>query len=348
MREASQSDGRIRFLVQYYGAGRTGRWAGRGAQIQNYPRPTVKQIGVAIKHVKDGAGADTLSFMFGPTLEVVSTALRGCFIASPGKKLVVCDFSQIEARVVCWLAGQQDILDVFASGQDVYVFTAARIGSKDRQLGKVAVLGLGYGMGADKFVEAALVYGIVLTPYKAQEVVYAWRGANGFIVRFWHNCDRAARRVISSPGVKVNAGRVQFSMGQGDLAGCMLIRLPSGRQLVYRNARLVVHDGRESITYDGVNQYTRKWEAVRTYGGKLVENITQAVARDLMADAPSPASEKQLKELHILHDEAVGEAPEADAKAKFDAMRAIMANPPAWADGLPLGGEGFIADRYGK
>lgn len=348
MFNSSQSDGRIRYLVQYYGANRTGRWAGRGAQIQNYPRPTVKLIDVAIKHIRDGVDPETLAFMFGPALEVVSTALRGCFVATPGKKLVVCDFSQIEARVVCWLAGQQDILDVFASGEDVYVFTAARIGSDNRQLGKVAVLGLGYGMGPDKFIEAALIYGIVLDPLEAEKVVRAWRAANAKIVSFWYNCDRAARRVIDAPSVKVRVGPCLFSMGTGLLDGAMLITLPSGRQLVYRNARIEIHGGRDSITFDGLDQYTRKWGPIRTYGGKLVENITQAVARDLMAEAMLEMEAKGLDLLATIHDEAVGETDEALAPAAYRAMKQIMSTPPAWAAGLPLGGDGFISERYGK
>lgn len=350
MRRWAGQDKRIRNMVQYYGALRTGRWAGRGPQVQNFPRPIVKHVNVAIAQIADGCDVDTITFMFGRALDVVSSGLRGCLVAGKDKRLAVCDFSQIEARVVCWLAGQWDILAVFKSGQDVYVYTAGKIGSTDRQLGKVAVLGLGFGMGGAKFVDAALTYGIVLWENRAIEIVIQWREANPAIVRFWWDCDSAARTVIQNPNgvVEVGPQKIMFSMGTGLLDGCMLITLPSGRQLVYRNARLEAQDGKLAITYDGLDQYTRKWGPIRTYGGKLVENITQAVARDLMAGSMLEIEAAGIPLVSTIHDELIAEPKRLEAPIAYSTMKSIMSTPPAWAKGLPLGGEGFVADRYGK
>lgn len=347
MRQWTQ-DGRIRNMVQYYGALRTGRWAGRGPQVQNFPRGNVKHVELAIDEITLGAGVETLSLFFGRPLDVVSSSLRGCLIAEAGHELAVCDFSQIEARVVAWLGGQQDILDVFASGEDVYVYTAAKIGSGDRQLGKVAVLGLGFGMGAAKFVDAAAVYGIKLTEDRAQEVVSQWREANDRIAKLWWDCDRAARDVVDGKKATVRVGKLTFSMGTGLLDGCMLLTLPSGRPLVYRNARIEAKDGKLSITYDGVDQYTRKWTAIRTYGGKLVENATQAVARDLMALAMVRMEREGISLIATIHDEVIAEAPAGSGARVYNHMKQIMSEPPAWASGLPLGGAGFVGARYKK
>ena len=342
------SDSRVRGLVMHYGANRTGRWAGRLVQVQNLARPMKGlDTDLAIKHVLEGADAETIEFVHGKPLDVVSSCLRPCFVAAPGKTFAVCDFSAIEARVVAWLAGQKDILDVFASGEDVYVFTANRIGSDDRQLGKVAVLGLGFGMGPMKFVDAAKVYGITLTEERAREVVDAWRKANSKIVKFWYALESAARAAIERDE-ETEVGKVRVRMARGKLAGSMLIILPSGRHLVYRAARLEFNEGRSQITYDGINQFTRNWEPVRTYSGKLAENVTQAVARCLLADAMLRMDKRGMNIVASIHDEVVCEVPEAQGELAYKSMRTIMADGPAWAKGLPLGGAGWVGKRYGK
>jgi DNA polymerase len=342
-------DNRVRGLVMHYGASRTGRWAGRLVQVQNLPRP-LKGIDtdMVIDDVLAGADPETVQFTHGPVLDAVSSCLRACFVAKPGHTFAVCDFSAIEARVIAWLAGQQDILDVFASGEDVYLYTAAKIGSTDRQLGKVSVLGLGFGMGAAKFVDAAKTYKISLTPERAGEVVSAWREANCAIVNIWGALDRAARNAIEH-NKETQVGKLKVRMAKGKLTGSMVIELPSGRFLVYRNARLEYDGkGRKSITYDGINQYTRKWEAIRTYGGKLAENVTQAVARCLLADAMLRMEMNHLPIVASIHDEVVCEVPEAMGTSSFNQMKTIMSSGPAWADGLPLGGAGWVGRRYGK
>lgn len=353
MLDAADTDDRVRGSAVYYGANRTGRWAGRLIQIQNFPRG---QKGLDPKTVIDlvnaGVMGEALAFLVGfPVLDCVSAALRGCLVAAPGNELVSCDYSAVEARVIAWLAGQVDILDVFARGDDVYVFTANRIGSKDRQLGKVAVLGLGFGMGHEKFVATAKTYGLTLTLEFAKSVVQAWRGANDKIVSFWYDLERACVAALEHPSLTFRAGVndcLEIRMAKGKLAGALLIILPSGRHLVYRNARLEWHDGKRSIVYDGINQYTRKWEPLRTYGGKLAENVTQAVARDLMRDALLAAENDNFEPVATVHDEGVIEIQAARAERAYRRMRATMSQAPQWAPGLPLDGAGWHGTRYRK
>jgi DNA polymerase len=341
---------RVRGMLQFYGAFRTGRWAGRLIQLQNLPRGTVKKIDDAIQMALSGASVPGMEMFFGPALGIVSSALRGCLVSAPGHQLVVVDFSQIEARVVAWLAGQQDILDVFAAGEDVYVYTARQNGSNDRQLGKVLVLACGFGMSAKKFRDTARTYGLILSEEQAERAVKGWRRANAKIVQFWYDCDNAARLVIKNADANGNhapitVGPVQFAMWRGH----MLIRLPSGRHLVYRDAKLV--PGRfsdKSISYMGVDQYTRQWSRQHTYGGKLVENITQAVARDIMRDATLGADRAGIAVEMLVHDEMVCEVETSKAQWALDTLLAIMRTRPAWAPGLPVDGAGWFGERYRK
>lgn len=351
MIDASGHDGRARGALQFYGASRTGRWAGRLIQLQNMPRGTVKNIDGAIDAVLNGLSDELLEAFFGSPLGVVSSALRGCIAPTPGFDLVVADFSQIEARVVAWLAGQKDILEVFARGEDVYTYTAKKIGSNERQLGKVLVLACGFGMSAPKFKDTAgtPAYRVYLTDEQAADAVKAWRTANDKIVKFWWDCDAAAKQVIrgaangNSDTVKV--GPVEFGMWRGHL----LIKLPSGRKLVYRDARIETDDaGRDGITYMGVDQYTRKWKRLRTYGGKLVENITQAVARDIMAEATLRVERAGFLVELLVHDELIAETPTVSAKADLAAVLDLMKQRPAWAQDLPVDAAGWHGARYKK
>lgn len=343
--------GLVNGLLQYYGASRTGRWAGRLIQPQNMPRGSIKNIEAAINYVlQPGAVYEGLEMFFGPVMEVVSSALRGCIVARPNYRLVVADFSQIEARVVAWLAGQLDALDVFRSGEDIYVYTAIKIGGtkEQRQLGKVLVLACGFGMSWRKFKDTALTYGITLTDEAAEAAVTGWRAANSKIVQLWWDLDRAARDAISrGPNCRpITVGLIQFAMWRGHL----LMRLPSGRTLCYRDARIEKDaEGRDGITYMGVDQYTRKWTRQRTYGGKLAENATQAVARDVMADALMRVEGKGICDTTLLvHDELIGEAPEALAPQALHLLLREMSVPPVWALGLPVGADGWQGERYKK
>jgi DNA polymerase len=343
-----QDIGTVRGMLQYYGASRTGRWAGRLIQLQNLPRGDIKNISDAIRMILAGATYDQIEALFGNVMSVVTSALRGCIVARSGLRLVVADFAQIEARVVAWLAGQLDILDVFRRGEDVYTHTANQIGSADRQLGKVLVLACGFGMSWRKFQETAAKQKVTLSDLEAERAVRGWRNNNNRIVSFWWDCDHAARSVIANPKQVVSVGPVKFGM----MGQHMLVRLPSGRNLVYREARLVpsqLRPGDMEISYMGVNQYTRKWERLRTYGGKLVENITQATARDIMRDAMLEAGRAAgLRVLLTVHDELICESLIPVADMQLRALLALMRKPPAWALDLPVGAEGWVGDRYKK
>jgi DNA polymerase len=333
---------RIRGLLQYYGAGRTGRWAGRLVQPQNMPRPSFKTVTQAVDAVLAGATWQELEMLFPESaLGVVSGCLRACFTGD----LVSGDSSQIEARMVAWLAGQQDILDVFARKEDVYVYTAAKLGSKDRQFGKVLVLACGFGMGAPKFQDTALTYGVKLALPQAEDAVRGWRNANPRIVQLWYDCDGAARRIASGSSNMVQVRSIRFER----VGRSMFVWLPSGRPLVYREIGVEVdpRTGRDSLVYMGVDQKTRKWAKLRTYGGKLVENITQAAARDVLRDALLEAESQGLHPILTVHDEIIGE-PAGDPKANLNRMLACLQRPVAWAPGLPLGAEGWAGKRYRK
>ncbi|MFQ0815741.1 hypothetical protein AVM02_07465 [Brucella anthropi] len=340
------ADGRVRGLLQYYGANRTGRWAGRLVQVQNLPRPTTKRVSEIIDMVLADATPDEVGLFINP-LDAVASIIRGCFAAAPGKKFFQQDLSQIEARVVAWLSGQDDILDVFARGEDVYVYTAQKMGSNDRQLGKVLVLACGFGMGWSKFQDTARTYRLYLSADEALDAVTVWRQNNPAIVSYWKTAQEACVWAIRNPGRKMAIGPKgrQIVVGVSDVGrtrGHLLVQLPSGRYLVYRNARLEQGKYGPEITYMGVNQYSRKWERLRTYGGKLVENWTQAVARDVQAEA-TVNIEAQIPGLVMsVHDELINENEDASG------MAAIMNTPPVWAGGLPVTSDGWVGDRYRK
>ena len=342
-------DGVARNLVQYGGAVRTLRWAGRGPQIQNFPRPVVKHVEQAIEAILGGADADTLRWLYGRPLDVVSSCLKGVFKAPEGHKMAICDYSAIEAIVLAWLAKFEDLLDVFRRREDVYIFTARGIGSNNRQLGKVLRLACGYGMGGPKFQDTANAppNNMGLTLAEAVNAVKAFREANRPIVSLWYACENHAKAAINDPGASFQYDYLKFRMARDDgrLKGALLMELPSGRNLVYRNAR--IEQGR--IVYWGVNQYTRQWEELDTYGGKLAENATQAIARDLLADAVVELDGAFPGTLRTtVHDEIVGITEDDRADELFRAMKMVMSTAPEWGKGLPLSAAGGIAQRYGK
>ena len=347
MEHFSQRDGRARHLVQYGGAVRTLRWAGRGPQIQNYPRPSIKNVLGALREIELGMPSEGLRLCFGKPLDVVASCLRGCFKAPPGWKLVVCDYHAIEAIVLGWLADDQKLLDVFRRGEDVYVYTANEIGSSNRQLGKVIRLACGFGMGPGKFQDTAKSYGLILSAMESENAVLSFRNASRKIVNYWYACESAAKSAVLYPDQGFTVGRVKFRMAlkSGRLAGALLIEKPNGGTLVYRDAK-VTH-GR--ISYWGVHQTTRQWTQLDTYGGKLVENITQAVARDLLAEAMKTFDAVYPDALlTTVHDEIIAQSQAADAPQMLADLKQIMSTPPAWGQGLPLSAAGYVADRYAK
>jgi DNA polymerase len=343
------SDNRARGLFQYYGAQRTGRWAGRRIQPQNLVRG-FNDAAAVINAVTAGAAITALAEQYGcKPLELVAGCLRGLFMAPEGRRLVVADLAQIEARVLAWLAGQDDLLAVFVDGtQDVYRYTAAKLASDNRQLGKVATLGLGFQMGWARFINTAGGYGVILTEEEAQAHVQQWRQNNPRIVRLWYDFDDAVRAALQGPvGGEVEVGRCLINRR----ANAIRIRLPSGRDLIYHEMGLVPrtngHDGSE-LAFVGVHPLRRTWEQQRTYGGRLVENITQATARDVLAEAMLTLHDRGHCIVASVHDEILLEASAEDADALLVETLAVMRTTPAFAPGLPVNAEGFISPRYRK
>ena len=345
----SKTDDFARNLTQYGGAVRTLRWSGRGPQIQNFPRPIVKHVDEAIEQILLGINGDGLRTLFGKPLDVVSSCLRGVFKATPGNSFVICDYHAIEAIVLAWLAEDEKLLDVFRRGDDVYVATAAGVGSTSRTLGKVLRLACGYGMGHVKFQSTANAapYFLNLTIAQALDAVTKFRSANGPIVSLWHGVENMAKRAIMNPSDVFTYRKLTLRMASdvGRLRGALLMTLPSGRNLVYRNARLEM--GR--IVFWGVHQVTKQWSEQDTYGGKLVENATQAIARDLLADAIVDLDRHWPNTLcTTVHDEIVAMVDDEKADALLVAMKEVMSLPPLWGAGLPLSCNGAVAKRYGK
>jgi DNA polymerase len=331
----------LRGQFQFCGAGRTGRWSGRGVQVQNLPRVpkgfspdlftdmagTANITGVSLDAVAPAA-----------VLDCVSWSLRSCLAASGGNMMWSFDFSQIEARVLAWLAGQQDVLDVFRKGDDVYVWAAKQFGSNDRQLGKVLILALGFGMGATKMREtAAKAYGVMLTMMQAEAFKMMWRQRNGQIVEFWYAMEHAAKAAILQRGAVAAVG------GSGIAFQCtaktLQMRLPSGRVLYYHKPFI---DQDQNICYWGP-EVGGQWIVQRTWGGKLAENATQAAARDVMSEAMLRVWDRwQRVPLMTVHDELVYEAGTAP-----DVLETTILEAPPWAGGLPIAGESKIMSRYG-
>jgi DNA polymerase len=329
----SVQDDRARYLLQFYGAGRTGRWAGRGIQPQNLPRvPDGFNPEITAKLAADTMGLRTF---FASPMDAISKCLRGCFIADQGKVLLSVDLSQIEARVLAWLAVQDDVLDAFRKGEDVYTVQAKKVGSDDRQLGKVLVLACGFGMGWVKFRETAAKspYFVDLTDEQAKDYLYAWRRSNPMIVGYWQIVEDAVRASVRYPGTVIG---LTNGMAVRTGNGVTQIRKPNGVKLTYHNMR--VENG--GLVFDGVNSLTKKWGTERTYGGRLCENLTQSIARDVMA-------EQMLREpdglVMTVHDEIVWETTQASGD-----HRRYLPKAPAWASDLPVDGKIVIGKRYAK
>jgi len=341
---------RIRGQLQYYGAPRTGRWAGRLIQPQNFPRPAKADIALFIRMVGTGAPTSFMREIFTPSLmDMIASSLRGCLIPADGHAFVIYALEQIEARVLAWLAGQQDVLDVFARGEDVYTWTQQTLGLPTRQAGKVARLALGFQMGAGRLVETAASYGLTLTTLEAQTYVDAFRNNSSQIVRLWHRLDSAAKTLLALPsGREIPVDRLILATSTARNGTRLLtMRLPSGRRLYYRNARMGTSaKGYATIYYDGVDPDTKQWGTLNTYGGKLAENATQAVARDVLAEGLLAGNHDDL--VLTVHDEGIFEVPVADGPFRDREVHAALIVMPAWAAGLPVTAGGGIRMRYGK
>ena len=343
------SDGRVHGLLQFYGANRTGRFAGRLVQIQNLPQNHLPDLELARDLVKQGRFED-IELLYDSTPNVLSELIRTAFIPKPGCRFVVADFSAIEARVLAWLSGEQWRLDVFTSHGKIYEASASSMfhvpmeeitkGSPLRQKGKLAELGLGFGGAAGALISmGALDMG--LTEDELPPLVAAWRKANPHITQFWWDVDAAAVKAVTEKQ-KTKVGKIIFEYK----SGILFITLPSGRKLSYVKPRMAVNRfGRDGLTYEGISE-NKKWSRIETYGPKLVENIVQGTARDLLAEAMLRVEEKGYPIVMHCHDEIIAEVPEGSGSV--DEMCEIMAVQPKWAAGLPLRADGYSCSFYQK
>lgn len=348
-------DGRIHGLLQFYGAARTGRWAGRLVQVQNLPQNHLVSLDYARSLVRRGDLEEFTDNYSNPT-HVLSELIRTSFIAAPGHTFHVCDFSAIEARVIAWLAGENWVLDVFREGGDIYCRTASKMfgvpvekhgaNAELRQKGKIAVLALGYGGGVSA-LEAMGGARLGLSEDEEREIVKLWRGSNDNIVKLWATLETAAVKAIrTGEDVRINRGIVV-----GRKWGMLTITLPSGRTLCYPRVSIGIerNDGwrgdHEIIEYEGTNQTTKKWGKIRTYGGKLTENVVQAIARDILGIVILRAREAGLPVVFHIHDEIVVEAAPGQTLKQVEAL---FSKPISWCTDLPLKGAGYTTPYYLK
>lgn len=349
-------DDRMRGLLMYHGAA-TGRWAGRLAQPQNFPRPPVKKPERFIPFLLDG-DYDLIDLEESP-LAVVASLLRGCMVAAPGHRFLCGDFSQIEARVLAWLAGQEDQLAQLSAGK-AYEYMAAAITRKpveqigkdspERQLGKVTVLGAGYGMGPDTFrAQTWVQWGLALSEKESHNAIGTYRELNHRIQSMWYALDDAAKEAVRCPGRVSSAGRdgdVRF-LCKGQWLWCVL---PSGRPLAYALPSVVMREtkygARPQLRVWGVNSYTRQWGPYFVWGGLLAENITQAASRDLLASAMLRVERAGYPVVLTVHDEILAEVPEGEGA--LPEFLSLMRRTPKWAQSCPVDAEGWEGPRYRK
>ena len=342
-------DSRGRGLIQFYGASRTGRYAGKLLQVQNLPQNHLPDLETARALVQSG-NFDALEMLYDSVPNVLSELIRTAIVPKKGCRFIVSDFSAIEARVLSWFAGEQWRLDTFTQGGDIYCASASQmfgvpvekhgINGELRQKGKQAELACGYGgsVGAMKSMGAVRMG---VKEEELQPLVDAWRQANPRIVQFWWEVDRAAKTCVKQH-VPTQAGRLRFEYQ----SGILFIQLPSGRRLAYAKPRMGENRfGGEAITYEGVGT-GRKWERLETYGAKCVENIVQGTARDLLALALLRLEEAGYPVVMHCHDEAICEVP--IGQGSVEEVNRIMAVAPEWAEGLPLKADGFETEFYKK
>lgn len=355
MQKCVCADGRIHGLLQFCGAARTGRWAGRLVQVQNLPQNHLESLDYARNLVRNG-DLEEFEMNYDNVTFVLSELIRTAFIASPGHTFHVCDFSAIECRVIAWLAGEQWVLDVFRKGGDIYCAAASQMFGKPvekhgrnaelRQKGKIATLALGYGGGVSA-LEAMGGDKLGLSESEEKQIVALWRKSNPRIVKMWAVIEKAAMTAIKT-GQNVTVYR---NIVIGKRWGMLTITLPSGRTICYPRAEVGIeyNDGwrgdHEIIEYEGLNQTTKKWGKVRTYGGKLTENIVQAIARDILGIVILRARAKSLNVVFHIHDEIV---VEATPDQTLEDVEELFSAPIDWCKDLPLKGAGYTTPYYLK
>lgn len=355
------ADGRVRGLLQFYGANRTGRWAGRLVQVQNLPRTYIEQLDLARRLVKERK-ADSLRVCFGSVQDTLSQLIRTTLTAEPGKVLIDADFSAIEARVIAWLAGEEWRLEAFRNGKDIYCESASRIfgvpvekhgvNGHLRQRGKCAELALGYQGGVAAMRRMDTGHNLDdLSDDEMQEIVDQWRAASPRIKQLWYDVQNAAITAVQT-GVPQTARGVRYAKEYDIVSdhSVMTATLPSGRQLFYLEPQLAENRwGGSSLSYLGVNQETKKWERIETYGGRLVENLIQAIARDCLALAIENVEAAGLPVVFHVHDEVVIETlPFGSEDKMLHRVTELMTRPIAWAPGLPLKAEGWVGQYFKK
>lgn len=362
METAKGADGRVRGLTQFYGGNRTGRWAGRFVQLQNLPRNYLGTLDYARNLVKQ-KNYEGLKLLYGNVPDTLSQLIRTAFIPSEGHKLVVADFSAIEARVIAWLAGEQWVNEVFATHGKIYEATASQMfhvpverivkGNPEyalRQKGKVATLALGYQGGTNALIRMhALENG--LAEEELPEIVQRWRAANPRIRDLWYKIEQAAITVMQTAKPQAINELIFALEGDMEYGQCFFtVRLPSGRKLYYAKPFLKEKETpfgqmKPALHYYGVNQDTKKWGVDHTYGGRMTENIVQAIARDCLAETLKRIDAKGLQVVFHVHDEVIVDAP---LETTVEEICALMAEPMPWAPGLILKGAGFENNYYMK
>ena len=350
MMNAKCSDDRVRGLMVLYGANRTGRWASRIVQLQNLSKNHLPDIDDARQLCCNGE-FEMVEMLFGEPSSVFSELVRTAFIASPGNRFVIADFSAIEARVISWVAGEEWRMEVFRTHGKIYEAAASQMfhvpiesikkGSKLRQQGKVAELACGFqgGVGALRRMDPKET----IPDEELPEILKTWRNANPHIVKLWSTVEKAAKTAIKQHRIVKIQHDISFSYEHHIL----FAQLPSGRKLSYYDARLENIEGKETITYAGTNQISKKWSRISTYGGKLVENIIQAIARDCLAVTMIRLEDKGYDVVFHIHDEVIIDVPKEDNGA-LKTVLDIFSEPISWAPGLYLRGDGYESEYYLK
>jgi len=349
MKTVACADGRARGLTQFCGA-RTGRWSGRLIQMQNLPQNHIPDLEFARNCVKNG-DMEMIELGWGNVPDVLSQLIRTAFVAPENKVFAVCDFSAIEARVLAWIAHEDWVLDVFRSGGDIYCETASQMfhvpvekhgrNAELRQKGKIAVLALGYGGGVGA-LDAMGGQRLGMSEEEEKETVNRWRKANPRIVQFWDGVEEAAFNTVDTRE-RSYFGDLLFRMEDNDT---MTIQLPSGRMISYPHmSRCLNRFGKPSLRYKGVEQQTNKWVWLETHGGKLTENIVQAIARDCLAHVLLELDKVSIPVVFHVHDEVICEVPSEDYLSRIEYC---FSHGPEWAEGLPLKGAGYTGEYYYK
>lgn len=342
-------DGRARGLIQFYGANRTGRFAGRLIQVQNLVSNKIGDLDYARKLVSD-ENLDEMQARYGSISNVLSECIRTAFVPKEGHRFIVADYSQIEARVLSFISNSTDNIEHFAKGEDIYSLTASKMFGKEvsktnenhelRKYGKIATLACGYGGG----IGALRAFGAIALGIKESElqgIVNSWRNANPNIVKMWWDIDKATKQVAST-GESATLYGLTISYSRG----IMFIRLPSGRSLCYCKPRMGINNfGSECVRYEGIGN-TKKWELLDSYGPKFVENITQAIARDILCEAMDRLEKAGYHIVMTVHDEVVLEVPEGESSV--EEVCDIMKQNPDWLQGFPSACDGYECRFYKK